>query len=161
MQQDTSILESILDEANVSRKKLLPTWIKVFAWFFMFAGILTPFILIAAIALPQSNVQLAVYGFETTIAWSATGLFIITLFLLKGIVSFGLLNEKQWAISLAIADAVLGIIICTYSMFIMPFIQEGGFSFRLELALLIPYLLKLQKIKPYWVNNVAYKHQFS
>ena len=158
MQQDTSILQSILEGANVSRKKLLPTWIKVFAWFFMLAGILTPFILIAAIALPQGNIQLAIYGFETNVAWSATGLFIVALFMLKGIVSFGLLNEKQWAISFAIADAVLGIIICTFSMFIMPFIQDGGFSVRLELALLIPYLLKLLKIKPFWISNYAYNH---
>lgn len=154
MQQDASILQSILDETNVNRNKLLPTWIKVFACLFMLAGILTPFIFFAAIALLGGNIQLALYGFETNVAWSATGLFLVAIFLLKGIVSFGLLNEKRWAISIAIADALLGVIICTLSMFVMPFvIPEGGFSFRLELVLLIPYLLKLQKIKPIWLRH--------
>ena len=75
------------------------------------------------------------------------------LFMLKGFAAFSLWMEKDLAINLAIADAILGIVVCGAVMFIIPFLAENlsyKFSFRLELALLIPYLLKLQKIKPSW-----------
>lgn len=151
MQQELSILQPILDEQKVRRKELRPAWIKVFTWFFMIAGALTPLILIVSTVLPTARVQLGLYGFETNTALSPIGLFIVALFLLKGIVSFGLLTEKQRALSVAIADAIVGIAICAFSMFIIPLINPGaGFSFRLELVLLIPYLMKLQKIKPLW-----------
>ncbi|MNG30988.1 hypothetical protein D3C84_1167200 [compost metagenome] len=52
-------------------------------------------------------------------------------------------------------DAILGVVICIISMFIIPFISESEsshFSIRLELALLIPYYLKLNKIEYEWDN---------
>ncbi len=50
-------------------------------------------------------------------------------------------------------DAILGIVICIFSMS-LPFIVNRpgfGFSIRLELLLLIPFLIKLGKIKNEWL----------
>jgi len=76
-------------------------------------------------------------------------------FYTKAITAFGLWFEKDWAIKLGQIDSVIGIIICIYVMCIYPFIYEkAGFSFnlRLELLLLIPYLVKLSRIKSSWEN---------
>ena len=42
---------------------------------------------------------------------------------------------------------------CTMSMFVFPFLGDENtfeFSLRLELVLLVPYLIKLNRIKKEW-----------
>ena len=98
--------------------------------------------------------QLALYGFETNEPLSLIGITIILLFVIKGITAFGLLKEKYWAIKIGIADAIIGITICTCLMLYPIINSEANFSLRLELVALIPYLLKLIKIKTEWENFV-------
>ena len=137
----------------VKRKNLLPWWIKVFIWIFLIFGAFAPVGLIFAIL--GYNFHLSLYGLETTDPSSVTGICIMALFLLKGITSFGLLRETDWAIQLGIIDAVAGIAICSFVMLYSIFNTSANvFSFRLELAFLIPYLIKLNKIKPVWENKV-------
>jgi len=133
------------------RRKLLPRWIKVFLWIFMVFGVISPIGLV--FGLFEINFQLALYGIETINPLSITGLTIILLFAIKGAVSYGLWTEKDWAISLAIMDSIIGIIACLLVMFVLPFfIEHNGFTFslRLELLVLIPYFLKMKKIKTEW-----------
>lgn len=117
----------------------------------MIMGAFVPVVFL--IGLFGSNVQLSLYGLETNSASTPLGLLLVFLFILKGFAALSLWAEKDWAINLALADAILGIAICGAVMFIVPLLrQDSGFRFnlRLELALLIPYLLKLQKIKAVW-----------
>lgn len=151
MEQPNELLLEKLVTEHKRRRALLPIWIKVFTWFFMIAGAFVPIDFI--IGLFGLNFQLALYGLETNNPLSALALFLIFLFLLKGYAAFSLWTEKDWAINFAIVDAVLGIAVCSAVMFVFPyFIENSGFrfNFRLELVLLIPYLVKLQKIKPLW-----------
>ena len=153
-QQDPLILEPLLDEYKVRRRSLLPVWMKVFIWFFMFAGAIAPFCIIAGLS--GTTVQLSLYGLETTDAISLTGLLILALFFFKGIVAFCLWTEKKEAVTLGIVDAVLGIVICTYLMIIAPFVDDSPghvVNIRLELVALIPYLIKLSKIKSQWQHH--------
>lgn len=95
---------------------------------------------------------------EETNPHSLTGLLIIILFIYKGITSYGLLFEKDWAIIWAKIDAAFGIFFCIFSMFVQPFlIEEQGVVIRLEIVLLIPYLLKINKINTAWhsFNNTT------
>jgi hypothetical protein len=133
---------------TVRRRQLLPTWIKVFIWIFMLLGALTPFILVMAILGIKG--ELSLYGLETSDPYSVTGLIITALFAIKGIAAFGLWMEKDWAINLAIIDAITGIVVCSLVILAPLFSASPSFSFRLELALLIPYLIKLQKIRRMW-----------
>lgn len=137
------------DNLNIKnqRRKLLPIWIKVFIWIFFFFGalgaillLMTPFV---------DNIDLSLYGLTTTNPKSLIGIFVMLLFILKGSVSYGLWFEKKWGVNMAQIDAVVGIIICTISMFVLP-IYNHSFSFRLELLFLIPYLMKMSKIKTQW-----------
>lgn len=148
--------ETILDKPEVEsrslrRRNLLPRWIKFFVWVFMVFSFLAPISLV--VGLLGMKQDLALYGLETIYPLSIVGLIIISLFAYKGVVGFGLWTEKKWAIKAAIIDAIVGITVCLFLMFILPLISDLiGFrtSFRAELLLLIPYLWKMVKIKTEW-----------
>ena len=136
----------------ISRKKLLPLWIKIFSWIFLIISAFVPIVFILGIM--GYNVQLAVYGLETNEAFSKIGITILAIFIIKGITAFGLLKEKNWAVTIGIVDAILGIIICTLIMLYPIINPEIKFSLRLELVALIPYLLKFFKIRTQWESFV-------
>lgn len=149
-----TILDNNLSPIKKRRRKLLPVWIKIFLWMFMIFGFIAPIGIIFGILGIDFN--LALYGIETTKALSITGIILIILFTIKGTVSFGLWFEKNWAVNLAIIDATFGILACIIVMIVLPFLSKnGGFhiNLRLELIALIPYLLKMKKIKNDWENR--------
>jgi len=132
----------------IDRKKLIPSWINIFSWIFFALGFIALVgIIFGILGYPF---QLALYGFQTNNALSITGLIILLLFILKAIVAYGILFQKSWAVKLAIFDAIIGIALCIFCMTYV--IYYHSFTFRLEIVLLIPYLLKMQKIKTNWEN---------
>jgi hypothetical protein len=137
----------------VKRSKLIPVWIKVFSWIFIVFGALAPIGFI--FGLLGYNMDLSLYGLETNVPLSILGVSVMMLFLFKGVTAFGLLKEKDWAINLAIADAVVGMSICVLFM-IYKILYFSSISLRLELALLIPYFLKIRSIKNQWeVSSIS------
>jgi len=149
----TDLLTDELIQTNrIPRKKLLPLWIKIFTWIFLVISAFVPVVLILGVM--GYNVQLALYGLETDEAYSLIGIIITAVFITKGITAFGLLKEKDWAIKSGIADAIIGITICTLVMLHPMINSDVKFSLRLELVALIPYLLKFLKIKTDWENFV-------
>ena len=148
---ENNINENSFDEfeTNKRRRKLLPWWIKVFCWIFMLFGIMA----FVCLILGFTNIKpaLAFYGFESNEPFSLNGMLVISVGILKGITAFSLWFEKDYAIKLGKIDAIIGIIICGISMLILPFLNDGfNIQIRLELALLIPFLLKLNKIENEW-----------
>ena len=139
--------ESFLNEGIISRKALIPLWIKIFSWIFLVFALITPIALIGGLIM--HNFALSLYGLDANTPYSLIGGFVTVLFLLKGIVAFGILKRENWAINLGLVDAVLGIIVCTVLM-IFAVITNAPFVFRLELVALVPYLIKLLKIKDDW-----------
>ena len=137
------------------RKTLLPLWIKIFVWIFLVFGAITPIGLIFGIL--GYEVELSLYGLETVEPLSISGICILAAFLLKGIVSYGLLTEKKWAIILGIIDAILGFTICLFLMIYPIIFSDSGinFTFRLEIIFLIPYLIKMIKIKSEWESSIG------
>lgn len=149
-----SELQSQFDEFDkpaIIRRKLLPWWIKIFCWIFMLLAVCAAGSLIMNLFV--SNVNLSIYGFSSETAYSGTGIFIIAVMLLKGFAAYSLWFEKPNAIIIAKIDAVCGIAICIASLFILPFsTADGHFSLRLEILLLIPYYMKVNKIEYEWDN---------
>lgn len=139
-------------QANrISRKSLLPVWIKIFAWIFLITGLVVPIAVFAGLNGWFFNT--ALYGFATNEPFSRTGILVISLFALKAIVSIGLLLRKDWAIKTAIADGIIGILLCMLIM-ILYIINKNDFTFRIELAALVPYLSKMLKIEKPWRDAV-------
>ena len=151
MEQELKSQFDEFEKPEVIRRKLLPWWIKVFCWIFMIMSLFAIASLITNLFV--SNVNLSLYGFSTNTAYSGTGLFIIAIMLLKGFAAYSLWFEKPNAITIAKIDAIVGIAICIASLFILPFSAgKDHFSFRLEILLLIPYYLKVNKIEYEWDN---------
>jgi hypothetical protein len=147
-----SLTDEFLQEALVPRKQLVPTWIKVFAWIFLVTGLLLPVLFVISVITHSFTASL--YGLETQTAFSLTAIAILVLFSFKMMVAFGLLKQKDWAIKTGIVDAVAGIVICVAVM-IHGTVQFNTVVFRLELVALIPYLVKLIKIKSDWEMSAA------
>jgi hypothetical protein len=157
--EQPEILDSNFIKPEIGRRrKLLPWWIKVFTWIFLIFGMIIPIAFIFGIL--GFSFQLSLYGLESNTPLSAIGLGIMGVFLLKGITAFALWMEKDWAIDLGQVDAVVGICICVFLMVIYPMIDTNPgfkFNFRLELLLLIPFLVKLGTMKEQWKARISIK----
>ncbi|WP_375561936.1 hypothetical protein ACE193_05150 [Bernardetia sp. OM2101] len=142
-------------EIKARRRKLLPIWIKVFIWIFMIIGFFAPLSIVAGLF--GYSFSLSIYSLETVSPISLLGGFIILLIFYKGVIAFGLWTEKKWAVDLALIDAIIGIGVCAFVMMSDLFFREGGMklNIRLELILLIPYFLKMYKIKTEWEEREA------
>jgi glucan phosphoethanolaminetransferase (alkaline phosphatase superfamily) len=137
------------EDKKIERRKLLPLWIKIFCWIFMIFGVLSIVVLIFGAF--GNAADISFYGFETNQPLSLMGLSIITVMALKGFAAYALWFEKDYAIKLGKIDALLGIVLCLISMFVVQFYEENvGIRMRLELILLIPYFRKLSKIQEQW-----------
>ncbi|NIK93623.1 hypothetical protein GZ212_15790 [Mangrovimonas sp. CR14] len=150
--KETTLTENQFEEfENVKkrRRKLLPWWIKIFCWIFMFFGLMSFICLI--LGFTNIKPSLAFYGFETNEPFSLYGLIVISVGLLKGFTAYALWFEQDFAIKIGKTDAIIGIVLCIISMLILPFLRDGfNVTIRLELALLIPFLIKLNKIEKEW-----------
>jgi hypothetical protein len=148
---DTELLDKT---TNLKRRRdLLPWWIKVFCWIFMVAGIAAAVgLVIGGMGYPF---QVSVYGLQTFDPLSPIGLFLIGIFLYKALTGLMLWMEKDSAIVLGQIDAISAIAICAFAM-IYPLLDArpgAMISIRLELALIIPYLVKLNRIKKDWKTS--------
>lgn len=136
------------------RRDLLPIWIKVFIWIFMIFGAIALIGLV--LGLFGMNIQLAFLGLETNNPLSITGIFIILMFLTKGIIAYGLWTEKTWAINIAKIEAIISGVICVLLMFGIQTVYQTSsfnvrsFNIRFELILLVLYYNKLSKIEYDW-----------
>lgn len=132
-----------------NKRKLLPWWIKVFIWIFLFLAVFTPVVIILGFL--GYKMQLSLYGIQTSSALSSKAFLITGLFLFKGVVSYGLWTGKKWAIKVAMIDAVFGILFCLYMMFLVKPVNEKDYSnYRFELVFLIPYFVKLTDLIETW-----------
>lgn len=137
------------------RRQLLPIWMMIFIWLFMVLGgwvLLANFLKLIGITFGAYSSS--IYGLETYDRYSLLAFFISGLILYKGVVSFCLYTEKTIAVRLAIGDAVLGLVVTLYVMFVEPLsrMEEGvyGWGFQFEIVLLIPYLIKCLKMRTQW-----------
>ena len=135
---------------RTNRRQLLPWWIKVFCWLFIILGVFAFVGLI--LGLLGSKIDLSIYGFETDEPLSLIGILIIVVLLFKLFTALSLWFEKSYAITLGKIDAISGIVLCLIHMVYPDFINNFHVAFRFELLLLIPYLLKLNKIQNNWTK---------
>jgi len=154
--------ENLLDDAFVQeimprRRDLLPIWMRVFTWIFLIFGVLIPPVFLFGMLGGHANLSL--YGLSTSQPASLLGVTIMLLFVFKGVVAYGLWTEKEWAVKLALVDALIGIAICTFVMIGLPLLGSGGLNIRLELVALIPYFLKMREIRTEWQSRIALKKE--
>jgi len=139
---DVSLTSS---EPELPRKKLIPRWIKVFAWLFIAFAVLMPIYIIWAI-FTSSDLQISIFGLSYSgPALSLWGMLFIGIFMFYGISAYGLLFGKDWGLVACLANGYIGILLCIVSM-----VLSAGLHIRLEPIIQIFYLLKLHKIRKQW-----------
>lgn len=146
-------MNDIID-INLQDEFRVPKWLKYFSVLFTILGLLIPLVVILNFL--HYRPQLAIYGLESNSIFTLTGIIVLIIFALKSIVGYGILKGLKWAFNLAIIDAVIGVIICILNFGIIDLVtsnQSVNFEIRLELLIIIPYLIYLLKNKSHWTNK--------
>lgn len=147
-------MDQILDAGETSqpidikkyRRSLLPWWIKGFSWLFMIFGVfIIPSIIAAIINFP---IELAFYGIEAYTVFSLNGAIITLFFLVSSLVGYGLFFSKDWAILLGLVLCIMHAVLLA-SVIMFPLTSDGN-TIRLEFILVIPFFIKLLKLKQIW-----------
>lgn len=142
-----NVLDTI-ETTAIDRRQLLPWWMKIFCWIFMLFGVAGLICLV--LGLIGFDPELALYGLEESGPLSATSLAIIAIAVFKGLTALALWLKKDYAILLGKIDAVAGLAIYLFTMINKGIISDNVLTSRLELVLLIPYLIKLNNIQGAW-----------
>lgn len=140
-------------ESAVTRKTLIPLWIKVFGWIFMVMGAVIPLLTIVAAVLGQPA-SYEIFGLKYRGSpFHPMALVISAIFLSLALSAYGLLFGKSWGLNACLFTGYGGAAIClgttVYS------VSQGSLNLRLELLVHVPYLMKLHKIKPLWPSASA------
>jgi hypothetical protein len=147
------VLDVGIDQVErMRRRKLLPWWVIGFSWLFMLIGVA------AIISLPFAafgiSFNLSLYGIETTEPLSLTGMLVTALFILKAFTAYSLWFEKDWAIKVGYLDAFIGILICVFVMWVIPFFMEDlETQFKIEIFFLLGFIFILKKKQSQWENS--------
>jgi hypothetical protein len=137
----------------VTRKRLVPLWIKIFGWIFMVMGAVIPVLGIVAVALGQPA-SYEIFGLRYHGSpLHPMALAICAIILSLAVSAYGLLFGKSWGLNACLATGYGGVVICLGTMAYS--ISQGSFTLRLELLVHALYLIRLHKIKPLWPSARA------
>ena len=140
-------------QSPITRKKLVPLWIKIFGWIFMVMGAVIPLLAIVA-AVSGQPASYEIFGLRHHGSpFHPMALVICAILLSLAVSAYGLLFGRSWGVNACIATGYGGIAICLGTMAYA--ISQGSFAFRLELVAQVPYLIRLHKIKPLWPSAAA------
>jgi hypothetical protein len=132
-------------EARDVRGQLLPWWVKLFSWMFLTLG----GIALVGLALgwaSEQQMKYAVFGLEATMRpYDAVPFLVAVLVLAHGVAAYGLLSKRSWGVIGGLMCASSGVSVCLVTMAL-----HGGFSFRAELLLEVPFIWKLLRIRREW-----------
>lgn len=132
--------------APIKRRYLLPWWIKGFCWLFMATAFIA--ILRMILLLFYINTEFEFYGLNAKENTPINGIIVFLVFTMHGFTAYSLWFEKDYGIKIGVIDSLIGIVLCLFSMIISFY--HGHFTIRLEMILLILFLVKLLKIRLKW-----------
>ena len=137
-------------KTHMYRRNLLPGWVQIFCWVFLFISFCVPVMIVLSLFGLQTEWRL--FGLITTDIISAEGLSIIFLYLLKGFTAFQLLFSKNKGILWGKIDSIISLIVCIFMSLMNPILHNANFitSFRLEILILLVFLYKIFSIEARW-----------
>lgn len=133
------------------RRNLLPIWIKVFCWIFIFLGFFS--IVSFASGLFGYSAGIEFYGMPSDTSLSVMGISVTIVLVFKAYAAYSLWFEKDNAIILSKIDAVAGIIICVAMMFIAPIVMNGSIPIRFEIIPLYLFYRRIDRLEYAWYNK--------
>ncbi len=162
MNQDNqpSIFEDIYDPLAVPRKYMIPKWIRFFCWVFaIFCSVDVLGWLVTLLF--GLNPSFGSYSIQTSNLLSLLWVFSFLMICVKGATAIAILSEQDWAIKLAIAFGFVEIAMSVYQMITGPWVTKTSFNGSTstvvnlggELIFLIPFLIKMIRIRQQWEEN--------
>ena len=137
----------------LTRRQLVPLWIKIFGWIFMVMGAVIPLLGIFAVASGQPA-SYEIFGLRYRGSpFHPMALIICAIILSLAVSAYGLLFGRSWGLNACLATGYGGVVVCVGTMAYA--ISQGSFTLRLELLAQVPYLIRLHKIKPLWSSAPA------
>ncbi|CAM2069793.1 hypothetical protein SCOR_30740 [Sulfidibacter corallicola] len=137
-----------VDEIAAVRKALLPMWIVIFSWLFLIVGVGTALIWLFS-AISGGQFSSSFFGFEASApAFHPYSLGLLGLYTYAAALAGGLLLKLRWAPKAGILWCLVGSTMCIISTVLSQFTV-----FRLEILVLIAFLIKLKAIRPVWENG--------
>jgi len=131
----------------MKRKEVLPKWIRFFAWIHLLL-LITP--IIFAIGL-IGEASFSMYGLSYSgSSLQPVAIWISVMATLAGVVAYGILWGKSWAIKIGIPYGYLAITTCVAAIIIR--IRAGGFYIILDPFLLILFIISLKNNSNRWMN---------
>jgi hypothetical protein len=131
------------------RKRLVPTWTKVFGWLFIIMGVSVP-VLAIVVPILDEPANYAMFGLSFRGSpFHPMALLISAIILSLAISAYGLLFGRSWGLNACLGTGYLGVAICFFSTCYGIF-ALGILSIRLELLVQVPYLMRLHQIRPHW-----------
>jgi len=129
----------------LSRRDLVPIWIKIFGWIFIAIAVLSIPLMFWGV-LSDQPVQLELFGFaHAGPALSPYAFAMVGLYLFMGITAYGLIFRKDWGVAGCLANGYVGLALCIISM-----IMSGGTPVRVEPLIQLFYLRRLHLIQDKW-----------
>lgn len=129
----------------VSRRDLVPRWIKVIGWIFIAIAVLILPVMLWAI-LAGENVMFELFGLEYSgSALNPFAFLLVTLYVFMGSTAYGLIFRKDWGVDGALANGYVGVALC-----VLTTLLSGGANIRLEPIIHFFYLRRLHAIRGKW-----------
>jgi hypothetical protein len=127
------------------RRALLPWWIKVFSYLYIFISFSLPLATVVALS-RGTGFTLAFYGihYSTDHVDALTALLLLGL-MGAGTAGYGLLWGKGWGIDIGMMTGGAGLVLSIWSLFL-----NEGFSLPLEPFLIVPFLVALWNRRAKW-----------
>lgn len=138
--------------AEITRRELVPIWIKIFGWIFMLMGVAVPILPIVFPLLGRPATYEILGLSHVGSPFHPMALLISAIILSLSVSAYGLLFGKPWGLKACLATGYGGLIICLATM-AYSLVALSSLSLRLELIAQIPYLMKLHKLRPLWLRN--------
>jgi len=130
---------------TLSRKGMVPVWIKVFGWIFIAITALSiPYMIWALFA--GQPVRFELFGVSYIGPANHPAAFgMAALFAFMAITAYGLIFLKDWGVVGCLANGYVGLALCVITL-----IASGGTNIRLEPFILFFYLRRLHSIRAQW-----------
>jgi len=145
------LTDIVRTDLKAGRRALIPRWIKIFGWIFIVMGVSIPILdgFMAITGQPGSYALFGLHHYGS--AFHPLAITVSAIILSLSVSAYGLLFGKSWGLNACLVTAYGSALICIGTMAYSAFF-EGQLTIRLELLVLGPYLMKLHRIKPLWLN---------
>lgn len=136
-----------LPQAEQRRRSLLPRWIRACSWLLLCVAAITPVLALLCLWTAYDG-PTEILGLKAPQTLSPYGLFLLSIYVLLGVVAYGLLWGRRWAVMLRLCCGFGGAL-TTIGVFAHS-LAKAEIVLPSYLVLQVPFVLSLLKVRERW-----------